>query len=122
MQQPIGNETGKGISKIGGYELERSSRNTFHDKIRETSGLTHGDDFVVTGTKGNLLELKKQLESVYPIKASVIWTGSVKSIKALSQRIRWRERQRVLYRHDPRHVDALVESLGSRMGTQCKLQ
>ena len=46
-----------------GYELERSSRNVFHNK-RKTSGLTHGDDFVVTVTKESLLELKKQLESV----------------------------------------------------------
>ena len=34
------------------YELERVSRNLFHNKKRKTSGLTHGDDFVVTGTKG----------------------------------------------------------------------
>ena len=27
------------------YELERSSRNRFHNKKRKTSGLTHGDDF-----------------------------------------------------------------------------
>ena len=30
------------------------------------------DDFVATGTKGSELELKKQLENVYPIKASII--------------------------------------------------
>ena len=35
-----------------GYELGRSSRNLFHNKKRETSGLTHGDDFVVTGNEG----------------------------------------------------------------------
>ena len=54
------------------YELGRSSRNLFQHKTRKTSGLTHGDDFVVTGMKESLLELKKQLESVYPIKASII--------------------------------------------------
>ena len=42
------------------YEVGRSSRNLFHHKRRKT----HGDDFVVTGTKGSMLELKKQLESV----------------------------------------------------------
>ena len=35
-----------------------------HNKRRKTSGLTHGDDFVVRVTKESLLELKKQLESV----------------------------------------------------------
>ena len=38
MLQAIGNETGKGISKIWGYELERSSRNLFHNKKKKTSG------------------------------------------------------------------------------------
>ena len=39
---------------------------------------------MVTGTKGSLLDLKRQLESVYPIKASIIGAGSTKSIKALN--------------------------------------
>ena len=98
-----------------GYELGRSSRNLFHNKKKKTSGLTHGDGFVVTGTKGSLLELKKQLESVYPIKASIIGAGSTKSIKALNRRICWRETG-ILYQHDPRHVDVLVESLGLENG------
>ena len=33
---------------------------------------------MVIGTKGSLLELKKQLESVHPIKASIIGAGSAK--------------------------------------------
>ena len=74
-----------------GYELGRSSRILFHNKKRNTSGMTHGDDFVVTGTKESLLELKKQLESVYPIKASIIGAGSAKSIKVLNRRICWGE-------------------------------
>ena len=80
--------------------MERSSRNLFHNQKRKTSGLTHGDDFVVTGTKESLLELKKQLESVYPINASVIAAGSTKSIKALNRRIRWVETG-TLYQYDP---------------------
>ena len=48
---------------------------------------------MVTGSKGSLLELKKQLESVYPTKASIIGTGSAKSTKALNPRILW-ERDR----------------------------
>ena len=34
---------------------------------------------MVTGSKGSLLELKKQLESVYPIKANIIRAGSAKN-------------------------------------------
>ena len=79
----------QGHLKNWGYEQGRSSRSLFHNKKRKTSGLTHGDDFVVTGTKESLLELKKQLESVYPIKESIIGAGSTKSIKALNRRICW---------------------------------
>ena len=39
---------------------------------QQEEGFTHGDDFVVAGSKESLLELRKQLESVYPIKASII--------------------------------------------------
>ena len=53
-QQAIGNETGKDTSKIGD-----TSWGALHNKKKKTSGLTHGDDFVVTGSKGSLLELKK---------------------------------------------------------------
>ena len=90
-------------------ELWRSPRNLFHNKNQKTSGLTHGDDFVVTGSKASLLELKKWLESVYPIKANIIWRGSAR-IKVLNRRIRWGETG-IVYQNDLRHVDVLVESL-----------
>ena len=97
-----------------GYELERSSRHLLHNKKRKTSGLTHGDDVVVTGTKRSLLELKKQLESVYPIKASIIGAGSTKSIKALNRRVCWGERG-MLHQHGPRHTLTLsLRVWGSR--------
>ena len=67
-----------------GYELGRSSRNLFHNKKRKTSGLTHGHVFVVTGTKGSLLELKKQLESV----------ASSGQIRQRASRRMWGERDR----------------------------
>ena len=75
-----------------GCELRRSPRNLFHNKERKPSGLTHGDDFVVTGTKESLLELKRQPESVHPIEASITGAGSAKRIKALNWKICW-ERQ-----------------------------
>ena len=63
----IGNEIGKGISTIGV---------TSWGAVQETCATTREgkhrgrrDDFVVTGTKKCLSELKKQLESVCPITA-----------------------------------------------------
>ena len=104
-----------------GYELGRSSRNLFHIKKKKTSGPTHGDDFVVTGSKVSLLELRKRTERVYPIKANIIGAGSAKSFKALNRRIRWGEAG-IVYQHDTRHVDVLVQRLGLENGIQCKLQ
>ena len=42
---------------------------------------------MVTGTKESLLELNKQLESVYPTKASIIGAGSTKGMNALHRRL-----------------------------------
>ena len=89
--QRCSKQLGTRLARASGklWLLERSSRNLFHDKKRKTSGVTYGDDFVVTGTKGSLLELKKELESACRIEASIIGAGSTKSIKALNRRICW---------------------------------
>ena len=47
MQQAIGNEINKGTSKIG-----VTSWGAVQGTCSKTSGFTHGDNFVVTGTKG----------------------------------------------------------------------
>ena len=70
---------------------------------------------MVTGSKSSLWEPKKQMESVYPIKASIIGASSTESINALNRRICWGETM-ILYQHDPRHLDVLVESLGLENG------
>ena len=59
-----------------------------HNRKQKISGLTCGDDFVVTGSRESLLEIKKRLESVHPIKVSIISASPDKSIKALNLRIR----------------------------------
>ena len=65
------------------------------------------------------MELKQQLECENQTKASIIGAGSAKSINALNRRICWRETG-ILYQHDPRHVDVLVESLGLEKGNTVK--
>ena len=88
---------------------------------RKTSGLTHEDDFVVTGTKESLLELKKQLESVYPTIASIIGAGSTTSIKELNRRLCWNRQGYCINTA----LDTLTFSSrvwGLRMETQCKIQ
>ena len=48
------------------------------------SGLTHGDDFMLTGPTKKLKELERKMTSVHPIKAKIIGYGSPKSIKTLN--------------------------------------
>ena len=93
-----------------GLQLGLSSKNLFHHKEDRVSGLTHGDDFVLTGPTEKL-----KMTSVYPIKAKVISYGSSKSIKTLNRRLHWGKRG-IMYQHDPRHVDVLVKDLGLEHG------
>ena len=71
---------------------------------------------MVTGPKESLLEIKNQLKSVYPIKASIIGSGS-SALKRASKswRTRW-GKTGIVYQYDPRHVDVLVEGLGLEIG------
>ena len=71
-----------------GFKLGLSSKNLFHHKENRVSGLTHGDDFVLTGPTKKL-EFERKMTSVYPIKAKIISYGSPKSIKALNRRGHW---------------------------------
>ena len=89
-----------------------NSKNLFHHKENRVSGLTHGDDFVLTRPTKKLMEFARKMTSVYPIKAKIINYRSSKSIKTLNWRLHKRKRG-IDYQHDPRHVDVLVKDLGS---------
>ena len=67
--------------KKWGFQLGLSSKNLFHHTENRVSGLTHGDDFVLTGPTKRLTEFENEMMSVYPIKAKIISLGSPKSIK-----------------------------------------
>ena len=79
------------------------------------SGLTHGDDFVLTGPTKRLMEFKMKMTKVYPTKAKIISFGSTESIKTLNRRLHW-GREGIVYQHDPRHIDVLVKELGLENG------
>ena len=101
--------------KNWGFQLEPSSMNVFHHKENRVLGLTHGDDFVLTGPTKKLMEFERKMTNVYPIKAKVIGYGSSKSIETLNRRLHWWKRG-VVYQHDPRHVGLLVKDLGLEHG------
>ena len=101
--------------KKWGFQLGLSSKNLFHHKENQVSGLTHGDDFVLTGPIKRLKEFKNEMKSVYPIKAKIISFGSLESIKTLNRRLHW-GKEGIVYQHDPRHIDVLVRELGLENG------
>ena len=89
--------------KNWGFQLGLSSKNLFHQKEDRVSGLTHGDDFVLTGPTKKLMEFERKRTNVYPIKAKIIGYGSPKSIKTLNRRLHWEEaRNRVSTRSQTR--------------------
>ena len=61
------------------------------------------------------MEFENKMTSVYPIKAKIIGHGSSKSIKTLNRRLHWGQ-EGIVYQHDPRHVDVLVEDFGLEHG------
>ena len=101
--------------KKWGFRLGLSSKNPFHHKEHQVSGLTHGDDFVLTGPTKRLMEFDKEMKKVYPTKAQIIIFGSSESIKTLNRRLHW-GREGIVYQHDPRHVDVLVREFGLENG------
>ena len=101
--------------KKWGFQLGLSSKNLFHHKEHQVSGLTHGDYFVLTGPTKRLMEFNKEMKKVYPTKEKIISFGSQESIKTLNRRLRW-GKEGVVYQHDPRHVDVLVRELGLKNG------
>ena len=75
--------------KKWGFQLGLSPKNLFHHKENLVSGLTNGDDFVLTGPTKRLTEFENEMTSVYFIKAKIISLGTPKSIKTLNRRLHW---------------------------------
>ena len=64
-----------------GFQLGLSSKNLCHHKENRVSGLTDGDDFVLTGPTKKLMEFERKMTSVYPTKAKIMSYETPKSIK-----------------------------------------
>ena len=113
MQPATESAIGKSMSRNGDVGLR--SKNLFHRKVNRVSGLTHRDDFVLTGPTKRLTEFENEMKSVYPIKAKIISLGSPKSIKTLNRKLHW-GKEGIVYQHDPRHIDVLEKDLGLENG------
>ena len=47
--------------RVWGFQLGLSSKNLFHHKENRVSGLTHGDDFVLTGPTKKPMEFERKM-------------------------------------------------------------
>ena len=65
----------------GSFQLGLSSKNLFHHGENRVSGLTHGDDFVLTRPTKRLTEFENKMTGVYPIKANIISYGHQRASK-----------------------------------------
>ena len=68
----IGNVIGKSTSRNWDSKWDSVRKNFFLQTENRVSGLTHGDDFVLTGPTKKLMELERKMTSVYPITAKII--------------------------------------------------
>ena len=78
--------------KNWGFQMGPSSKKTCFTTENRVSGLTHGDDFVLTGPTKKLMEFERKTTSIHPIKAKIISYGSPKSIQTLNRRLHWGKR------------------------------
>lgn len=73
----------------------------------------HGDDFLSTGSDGQLKWLKMALEAKYDLKTEMLGPGATekREVRILNRVIRWGS-PGVEFEADPRHSEILVEQLG----------
>ena len=63
----------QGNVKKWGFQLGLSSKNLFHHKEDRVSGLTHRDDFVITGPTNKPVEFDRKMTSVYQSENHQLW-------------------------------------------------
>ena len=53
------------------FQLGISSKNLFRQESQQVSGMTHGDDFVLTEARERLTEFENKMTGMYPIQAKL---------------------------------------------------
>ena len=100
----------------GKYLLGLRSQNLLRQERHQVSGMTHRENFELTGPTERVTQLEDKMTGVYPIDAKLINHGSTESIKALNRRLHWRKRG-IVCQHDPRDADVLVKDLRLSVGS-----
>ena len=70
-----------------GFRLGHSAKNLFHQEGHQISGMTQGDDFVLTRRAARLKECESKMRGVYPIKANIISHESTEKHQSIEKKV-----------------------------------
>jgi len=119
----------EGIMVKMGYNVGVFNPCLYHHPTKDIAVYRHGDDFVVCGTRRQILEFRdelgqhlivKHLGTLGPQKAR----GDVQEVRCLNRIIRWvcppfgKGTERIEYEADPRHAELLVSFCGLTPGSK----
>jgi len=96
------------MSKLG-FVACRVSPCVFYHKERDLRVVTHVDDFLVGGEKGELKWFQKEIKKEFDIKAAILGDeyDEQKEVQFLGRRLTW-TRGGIRYEADPKHVETLL--------------
>ena len=100
------------VDKLG-FRKGASSPCSFWHEGRGLRLAVHGDDFVVEGSRAELLALKDDLAAEFEIKWELLGRdeGEVRQLRLLN-RVLTMEDDCLTWEADPRHIEVLVDTLG----------
>jgi len=101
------------LSSIG-FVRGKYSAVVFVNKETGVRCVVHGDDFTFTGSKGELMVVKRKMEEWWVIKLRGILGGEEGDdtvVTILGRRLRWTE-VGVEYQADPKHAKMVIEDMG----------
>ena len=94
-----------------GFVNGRASACNFRHVQRDVKLTVHGDDFLVTGSRSDLLWLRDKLGSKYEIKTDLLGPEGEQEIKVLNRVVRW-SLHGLEYETDQRHAELVIKELG----------
>ena len=94
MQPATGSVTGKVTSRNGDFNWDSARRISFHHKEDRVSGLTHGDDFVLTRPTEKLMEVQRKMTKCVSNQSEGHQLRVVKEHQNIEQEVALEERER----------------------------
>ena len=108
--------------KEDGFIVGKSSPCLFWDDRRDIKVFVHGDDFLCSGSRKALEELRCTLGAKYKIKSEMIGEDMdlKKEMKVLNRTIKWVDNWGVTCEADARHAEIIIDQTGANDKTSLK--